>query len=407
MGDGLRGIFGVVGLLLPWYLILFGVLIIANKTVHITGKSGTLMLIILLMLCLFNSGRFIDEENLAFVWDKCFEASVALKSGGVFGMAVGNLLVKFIGKVGLYVFSAVIILICLLLVINTPISRGIEALSVKADERKQERELRLAEKQERKSEKQERKSEKQECKAKKQAVKQNLMASDRYDEEQLKIITPYDDAGPLGSGGSDGASRTSAKEKKSSVLKYMNDNSLFSSEKKNDKGLGLDGETFAKGGYGLDGSSAKEKLSVLDAYKPPEGFGLDGNGAPQHAVHADKFVSASDMSGEFDTKQPHIYGVVTKEEEPRLSKKEASSITLSPEELAQGAKAPAQYRKPPITLLNKPQAKNRGNLNADLKMKAVKLEETLKNFNVDARVIQVTQGPAVTRYEIQPNVGVR
>ncbi len=58
-------------------------------------------------------------------------------------------------------------------------------------------------------------------------------------------------------------------------------------------------------------------------------------------------------------------------------------------------------------MLNKPQPKNKGNINIDLKMKAAKLEETLKNFHVDARVVQVTQGPAITRYEIQPNVGVK
>lgn len=66
-----------------------------------------------------------------------------------------------------------------------------------------------------------------------------------------------------------------------------------------------------------------------------------------------------------------------------------------------------QYKKPPISLLNKPQPVNKGNINSNLKMKAAKLEETLQNFHVDARVIQVTQGPAITRYEIQPNVGVK
>ena len=60
-----------------------------------------------------------------------------------------------------------------------------------------------------------------------------------------------------------------------------------------------------------------------------------------------------------------------------------------------------------MNLLNKPVPQNKGNINIDLKMKAAKLEETLRNFHVDARVIQVTQGPAVTRYEIQPNVGVK
>ena len=35
------------------------------------------------------------------------------------------------------------------------------------------------------------------------------------------------------------------------------------------------------------------------------------------------------------------------------------------------------------------------------------LNSTLKNFNVRARVVNVTQGPAVTRFEVQPEPGVK
>lgn len=38
---------------------------------------------------------------------------------------------------------------------------------------------------------------------------------------------------------------------------------------------------------------------------------------------------------------------------------------------------------------------------------AKKLEETLKSFGVDAKVINVSIGPAVTRYELQPSMGVK
>lgn len=38
---------------------------------------------------------------------------------------------------------------------------------------------------------------------------------------------------------------------------------------------------------------------------------------------------------------------------------------------------------------------------------ASKLEETLNSFGVEAKVMQVTKGPSVTRFEIQPNAGVK
>ena len=35
------------------------------------------------------------------------------------------------------------------------------------------------------------------------------------------------------------------------------------------------------------------------------------------------------------------------------------------------------------------------------------LNETLKNFHVGAKVVNVTQGPSVTRFEVQPEPGVK
>src|SRR3712207_3556764 len=38
---------------------------------------------------------------------------------------------------------------------------------------------------------------------------------------------------------------------------------------------------------------------------------------------------------------------------------------------------------------------------------ASKLEDTLNSFGVNAKVIQVTKGPSVTRFELQPSAGVK
>ncbi|MCL1982044.1 MAG: DNA translocase FtsK, partial [Clostridiales bacterium] len=73
----------------------------------------------------------------------------------------------------------------------------------------------------------------------------------------------------------------------------------------------------------------------------------------------------------------------------------------------QGKPAKNKYQLPSIEFLNKGAGDGRLNLDANLNSKAGKLEETLKDFHVDAKVLRVTQGPAVTRYEIQPNTGVK
>ena len=94
-----------------------------------------------------------------------------------------------------------------------------------------------------------------------------------------------------------------------------------------------------------------------------------------------------------------------KEVVKKISDKEAGEAMLSASEINK-AKAPKKYKMPPINLLDRPAQANRESAGT-LEAKALKLEDTLKSFNVDASVVQVTQGPTVTRYEIQPAVGVK
>lgn len=65
------------------------------------------------------------------------------------------------------------------------------------------------------------------------------------------------------------------------------------------------------------------------------------------------------------------------------------------------------YRYPPISLLHTPSRKGGGNSKAALQETAAKLQQILKNFGVNVTVTDVSCGPAVTRYEIQPEMGVK
>ncbi|MDK8180667.1 DNA translocase FtsK [Paenibacillus sp. UMB4589-SE434] len=65
------------------------------------------------------------------------------------------------------------------------------------------------------------------------------------------------------------------------------------------------------------------------------------------------------------------------------------------------------YKLPSFQLLSKPQGSGKGGDQADFMQTARKLEATLESFGVRAKVLQVVRGPAVTRYEIQPDIGVK
>lgn len=66
------------------------------------------------------------------------------------------------------------------------------------------------------------------------------------------------------------------------------------------------------------------------------------------------------------------------------------------------------YMIPPVSLLNEPAAKkNAGTTEKAIKKNVKLLEETLNSFGVAAKVVQVSRGPIITRYELQPAPGVK
>lgn len=94
------------------------------------------------------------------------------------------------------------------------------------------------------------------------------------------------------------------------------------------------------------------------------------------------------LEEEIDEKKDHS------EDESKISKIENKGKTYE------------NYIYPPIELLKEgiPHQKVNNNLIIE---NAKKLEETLKNFAIDAKVVQVSRGPAITRFELQPSPGVK
>ncbi|MGM0378162.1 MAG: DNA translocase FtsK 4TM domain-containing protein [Bacillota bacterium] len=64
------------------------------------------------------------------------------------------------------------------------------------------------------------------------------------------------------------------------------------------------------------------------------------------------------------------------------------------------------YKLPPLTLLNKNVSKKKSN-KIEYKEKADILYQTLKNFNVEGKIVSITNGPSLTRYEFKPSPGIK
>jgi S-DNA-T family DNA segregation ATPase FtsK/SpoIIIE len=66
-----------------------------------------------------------------------------------------------------------------------------------------------------------------------------------------------------------------------------------------------------------------------------------------------------------------------------------------------------EYRYPPVSLLSEPDQVSAKNITAELESTATLLVDTLRSFGVESRIINISRGPSVTRYELQPAAGVK
>lgn len=77
------------------------------------------------------------------------------------------------------------------------------------------------------------------------------------------------------------------------------------------------------------------------------------------------------------------------------------------EEIEQQEPMKRTYVFPPVDLLKKGDPRRQGDSKQHLQQTALKLQQTLKNFGVNVTISNVSCGPTVTRYEIQPEMGVK
>ena len=114
---------------------------------------------------------------------------------------------------------------------------------------------------------------------------------------------------------------------------------------------------------------------------------------------------------------------VEREVKPRIvhpeEKKEPDTITISPpdptpepthdpdDEVFEAPMPPA-YEFPPIELLQEGNTDYAGgDISAELRENADKIIQTLDSFNVRVKISNVSRGPTITRYEVEPSAGTR
>lgn len=184
----------------------------------------------------------------------------------------------------------------------------------------------------------------------------------------------------------------------------------------------------AKVGDIIPGVKAKEAVILPEKQEEPlvEGIGLEDGDALIEEIFAERpaeetpvidILPEEDMGQEMESTAeeiPIVAEEMAAEEMAEEAPQEKTVAQAEAESAAEEVEIPTEpveeekpYIYPPINLLGKDPQTGSGGNRSEMIENARKLETTLKSFGVDAKVIQISKGPTVTRYELSPSQGVK
>ncbi len=164
-----------------------------------------------------------------------------------------------------------------------------------------------------------------------------------------------------------------------------------------------------------EAASETEMMPIRSDVGLPEDFLYQKEEPQETAVDTAESEKTSMMPEPEESSSENVFPAETKEaeaseeNEPEEKTPEANEpdVEMRPEETEekQSEKDGPTYRFPPLTLLHRGESVASGR--ADTEKNATLLESTFKSFGVDVRVTNVTMGPTVTQYEVEPAMGVK
>ena len=369
LSDFFKGCFGFAAYILPYYFIIYGIMLFTRQTIHVGMKSVVLLLVIFLMISLMNAGRFIvpaDVRSDLGSVSAHYVSGMHLESGGVFGMMAGGGIVRLMGLPGLYIVTVVAVFICLVLLMNTPVSRFLEEARIRKERRAAAHEEKLREKERLKEER-----------LRQMEMEMTLGSFDAKRPAQRDQVT--------------GGQRR--------ILDYISSESFRDDSDTNSVPEAGDASQYAEDEEVLDFTLGEDpppkkkrgrKKKVQEAPADDRTGDISGTGDD---IQTEMFPAEEDVR-----REPVIVGgYVPKKAEEKLTSSEAAKSMLREDDFNVTVSSAEEYVFPSVDLLNAKKSDSSGMDNENtLRAKAMKLEDTLHSFNIDAQVTNVTQGPAVT-----------
>ena len=359
------GIFGLTAYVMPlalFLMIAFGMVNSGNLIAVRKLVAGTFLVLMIGVVCELFTGapQAAESYQMKDIFLTCSEKHLG---GGVIGGSIAFLLYRFLGLIGTVLVILVAVIISLVVLTDKSFVSGVKTGGRKVYERSREdaayrRERARARREEMEEEKKRREEERR------------LREEEKENEKILRM------------------------DKK--VTGVMMDTSL--ADKKEESRTRDDIHEINL----TDFEEQMEHVTVIDSQKEEQAQ-TDYDSIPIHGAY-DEIENSNDELEEITG----MYEEDEQEEDEKEKEKEIiSSATSSPPAITIQKERPIKkYIFPPINKLVKGSGKA-GDSSRELKETAQRLQQTLQTFGVRVSITDISQGPAVTRFELQPEQGVK
>lgn len=341
------GLFGYCAFLWPLIMIYVSVMYAMEKTDDKIGFKLFEITALIVFICgafYIFSGNF---DNVS-IWEDIkdsYTMGISHANGGVFGAIVGGLLMKVFGKTGAAITDIILIFVMVMLITGTTLIKLFKTLWTPVKKIEEYSEVKV--------------NEMMPVRGKRFNIDVDLGPDDDTDVPRKRTADDDDEITTIFDQKSKAKSRTGGKRTKRNS----------------------EDEAIAK---------------IFDIEREEKKYEKSAQTVPQ-----EKTSVQSPASG--------IDDIVKK-----AAQKSAAAKTAVPAEIASEIKAQsgkddngANYKFPPIDCLRKGTKSSSSIDSEELKQNASTLVSTLKSFGVETKVIDISRGPSVTRYELKPSAGVK
>lgn len=344
------GMFGLVAYIFPIVLFAGSFFGVSNKDNPFAILKLIAAILFFIFICLFS--ELIVSKSVVMTPKEAFLYSSSRKAGGgIVGGCLAYILVPAFGIIGAYIIDIIVLIITMVLITERSALKGVQKGSRKVYETARENTERYQEiREQRQEEKARRRMDRKVSGVSADTRITTAKNNSKTDEINEIKMENYPELCEV------------KEEKKVKISPKPEKEAVFPPEPE-----------FAYPAQESQTDTSLDDLVIHGEFEPP--------------VRKDSIPTAPEPAPEPETKL---------EDEVREVEHAIEELTETKE-----------YVFPPIDLLKAPSGKKSGNTKDEVRETAMKLQQTLKNFGVNVTVTDVSCGPAVTRYEIQPEMGVK